>query len=205
MSDWILTLLFCALAYLFGSIPTGYLIVKAKKGIDIRKVGSGATGGTNVARVLGKKWGYLVGILDGLKAFLPVFLAKKILPQGTYYHWELVFVALMPVIGHIWSIFLNFKAGKGVASTLGSLLALFGWKVLALPFFIMLPLILIFKISSIASLTLALFLPLSLYFFSQGKQEYLILGFLLLVIIFWSHRENIQRLIQGKEKRSGLV
>jgi len=205
MSAWIATLFFSIFAYLCGSIPTGYLIVKAKKGIDIRKVGSGATGGTNVARILGKKWGYLVGIFDCFKAFLPVLLAKRFLPQGPLYHWQLIFVALMPVVGHIWSAFLSFKAGKGVASTLGSLLALFGWRILALPLFIMLPLILIFKISSIASLTFALFLPPSLYFFSKGRYEYLLLGFLLLIIIFWSHRENIQRLIEGKEKRSGLV
>ena len=109
-------------AYLIGSIPTGYLIVKAKTGKDIRTIGSGSTGATNVKRVLGKKWFFIVMILDAIKGALPVILAKKLLPEE--YRIYAVIAAIMVILGHSKPIFLQFKGGKSVASGVGTILAL---------------------------------------------------------------------------------
>ena len=110
MIDYFLLIIF---GYLLGSIPFGYLISKTK-GIDIRKVGSGAIGGTNVTRALGLKYGLLVAILDLLKGAIPVYLAIKFLVSD----WQIVTVAISPVLGHIFPVWLGFKGGKGVATTL---------------------------------------------------------------------------------------
>lgn len=196
---------FIIIAYLFGSIPFGYLVVKAKKGIDIRTVGSGATGGTNAGRILGRNWGVFVGALDMLKGALPVFLTLKFLPQDPALgDWPLCFVIFAAVLGHIYPIFLNFKGGKGVSTTIGGLIPIFTWKIILFVVLLMFSIIKISKISSFASLNFALLLPLFLYLVS-GKIEYLVLGTFLFIIIWWVHRENIQRLIEGKEKKSGLV
>ena len=113
-------------AYLIGSIPTGYLIVKSKTGQDIRNVGSGSTGATNVKRVLGKKWFFIVMLLDAFKGALPVVLASIFLhsTSGIYP----VVAAVAVIIGHSKPIFLNFKGGKSVASGVGTILAL-NWQV----------------------------------------------------------------------------
>ena len=115
--------LICALiAYLIGSIPTGYLIVKIKTDKDIRTIGSGSTGATNVKRVLGKNWFFIVMLLDALKGAIPVILAK-ILCNDVYGIYAVV-SAVFVIIGHSKPIFLQFKGGKSVASGVGTLLAL---------------------------------------------------------------------------------
>ena len=111
-------------AYLIGSIPTGYLIVKAKTGQDIRTVGSGSTGATNVKRVLGKNYFFLVMLLDALKGALPVILAKIFATVGLGIGIAPVIAAIAVIIGHSKSIFLQFKGGKSVASGVGTILAL---------------------------------------------------------------------------------
>ena len=113
---------FALIAYLIGSISTGYLIVKAKTNQDIRTIGSGSTGATNVKRVLGKKWFFIVLLLDALKGAIPVLLAKFLTtdPWGIYAVVSAVFV----IIGHSKPIFLQFKGGKSVASGVGTILAL---------------------------------------------------------------------------------
>ena len=115
--------MFFVLAYFIGSIPTGYLIVKAKTGQDIRNVGSGSTGATNVKRVLGKKWFFTVMILDAIKGLVPVLLAKYLIP-GDYLGFVAVGAAIGVIIGHSKPIFLAFKGGKSVATGVGTLLAL---------------------------------------------------------------------------------
>jgi len=186
-------------AYLFGSIPVGYLIVKFKGGGDIRKKGSGAIGGTNVARVLGVKYGVSVLVLDGLKAYFPVFLATKFLDFG----WQIALVAFAPVLGHIFPVFLKFKGGKGVATMVGSLTALFGWKfILAILFYAILYFS-IFQISSLFSLTFSSILPLICYLFSPNLPS-VFLGIFLLLLIWWAHRENIQRIKTGEEAKNKI-
>ena len=111
------------IAYLIGSIPTGYIIVKAKTGQDIRTVGSGSTGATNVKRVLGKNYFFLVMLLDALKGALPVILAKLFATVGLSLGLAPVIAAVAVIIGHSKSIFLQFKGGKSVASGVGTILA----------------------------------------------------------------------------------
>ena len=112
------------IAYIIGSIPTGYLIVKAKTGKDIRTVGSGSTGATNVKRVLGKNYFFLVMLLDALKGALPVVLAKFFITAGVSMGIAPVIAAIAVIIGHSKSVFLGFKGGKSVASGVGTIIAL---------------------------------------------------------------------------------
>jgi len=184
--------------YLLGSIPWGLLISKAK-GVDIRKVGSGNIGGTNVVRGLGLKWGLLVGILDLLKGVIPIFLAIKFLS----YDWQVSLVAVTPVLGHIFPVWLNFRGGKGVATTVGILFVLLAWRELLILVLIWILILAVFQIMSFTSLLLASFLPLILWL-SSSSLAYLILGLVLFVLIWWTHRENIKRLKGGKEPKFRL-
>ena len=121
MSQIIIALL---MGYLIGSIPTGYLIVKAKTGEDIRNVGSGSTGATNVKRVLGKDWFFIVMLLDAIKGAVPVIIAYLFLINFAYLGIMPVAAAIGVLIGHSKSIFLGFTGGKSVASGVGTILAL---------------------------------------------------------------------------------
>jgi glycerol-3-phosphate acyltransferase PlsY len=180
-------------AYLFGSIPVGYLIGKSR-GVDIRKLGSGNVGGTNIRRNLGTFWGALVGLLDLLKGFIPAFLARTYFPLP----WQALSISLVPIIGHIWPVFLRFKGGKGVATTFGIILAwlgpifFIGWIVvwyLAVKFQ---------KLMSLINLIMALTLPLFFWVFFHTPWH-AIFGGLLCILIWWSHRSNIKRLLAGNE------
>ena len=192
------TVLLIFFGYLLGSIPWGLVISKAK-GIDIRKVGSGNIGGTNVVRGLGFKWGLLTGILDVLKGVFPIFLATKFLS----FDWQIALVAIAPVLGHIFPVWLNFKGGKGVATTVGVLLILLGWHELLTLFLIWILILATFRIMSFTNLLLASFLPLT-FWLSSFSFAYPILGLVLLALIWWTHRENIQRLKEGKEPKFKL-
>lgn len=184
--------------YLLGSIPWGFLFSKLK-GIDIRKVGSGATGTTNVIRALGIKWGLLVAILDFLKGVIPTYLAIKLLIVD----WQIVLVVITPVLGHIFPAWLKFKGGKGVATTLGVLFVLLDWKILLILFFFWLLVIAVFQIMSLTNLLMVSFLPLALWF-SSFSLAYLSLGWVLFALIWWSHRENLKRIKEGIEPKIKL-
>lgn len=180
-------------AYLFGSIPVGYLIGKAR-GVDIRTLGSGNVGGTNVRRNLGFFWGALVGVLDLLKGLIPAFLARVYFPLP----WQALSISLAPIFGHVWPVFLRFKGGKGVATTFGIILAwlgpifFIGWLVfwyLAVKFQ---------KLMSLINLVMALTLPLFFWVFFHSWW-YVLFGGILCILIWWSHRSNIKRLIAGNE------
>jgi len=186
-------ILLIILGYLLGSIPWGYLFCKVK-GINIRQVGSGSTGGTNVSRALGMKVGILVGLLDVVKAVIPVYLAMRFL----FFDWQIVLVALTPILGHIFPVWLNFKGGKGVASTFGVLFALLGWQAVLVLIFIQILVLISVKMMSFSSLTMASFIPVVALFFSNSLSFY-ILGLVLFVLIWWTHRENLQRIKEGRE------
>lgn len=191
-------LLFVIFGYLLGSIPWGFLICKLRR-IDIRQVGSGAIGGTNVSRALGIKFGALVGILDVLKAVIPVYLAAKFLS----FDWQIALVALSPILGHIFPVWLHFKGGKGVASTFGVLFILLGWQGILILILIQALALIIFRTMSFASLTAASFIPLLAILLSNSLSFY-ILGIVLAVLIWWAHRENLQRMIKGIEPKFKL-
>ena len=116
-----------AASYLIGSIPTGYIIVKLFTGQDIRTIGSGSTGATNVKRVMGKKWFFIVMLLDAFKGALPVVLTACFMPAFHDIGILPVIAAICVILGHSKSVFLNFTGGKSVASGVGTLFAL-SWQ-----------------------------------------------------------------------------
>ena len=192
MPNLILLIIF---GYLLGSVPFSYLIPKAK-GIDIRKVGSGNVGATNVIRAMGLKFGLLASILDLLKAVIPVYLATRFL----LFDWQIALVAITPVFGHIFPIWLNFRGGKGVGSTIGVLFILLGWERFLILLSIWLIVIAIFQIMSVASLLMSSLLPLFMAYFSYPL-PYFFLVIALAVLIWWAHRENLQRIKEGIEPK----
>lgn len=200
MSDLIIQFgLTVIIAYIIGSIPTGYLIVKAKTGQDIRTVGSGSTGATNVKRVLGKKWFFIVMILDAIKGALPVVLAELFVTRGATYGLAPVLAAISVIIGHSKSCFLGFKGGKSVASGVGTILAL-NW-VAGLVIAVIWGIITYFtKYVSVGSIIALLLSPFIMYFLGApaAYTAYCALG---AVYIVYLHRENIKRLIAGNENK----
>jgi len=200
------------ISYLIGSVPTGYLFGKLLRGIDIRNFGSGNIGATNAWRVLGKKTGTLVLLIDLLKGALPVVLvADFFLSRGVDISPEAfrLILALSCISGHNWTVFLKFKGGKGVATTLGVLIGLslvtddFA-KIFGLIIFVWLVVFLISRMVSLASISAGISFPVwSLIF----KMPYAILlfSFLTAVLILLRHRSNLRRIIRGEESRLSLT
>jgi len=191
-------ILFIVLAYLIGSIPTGFLIVKAKTGQDIRTIGSGSTGATNVKRVLGKKWFFIVMILDAIKGALPIVLARACHLAD---HLGIVetLCAVAVIIGHSKPIFLQFKGGKSVASGVGTILAL-NWIAGIIIALIWGTITYISKYVSLGSI-IALGLSPFIMFFLKSPIGYVIYCAIAGVYIIYLHRENIKRLIKGEENK----
>lgn len=185
------------LSYLYGSIPFGLLFVKKTKGIDIRKIGSGNIGATNVLRVAGLSTALISGILDLSKGLLPILIGKYIFHFDIY---TLFLMGFFGVIGHDYSIFLGFKGGKGIASTLGFLIGLNPVVALTqvLIFIIVLLLTKFVSLSSVVSLSL---LPLVLLLFK--KYNLALLSILLSLLAIYRHKENIERLRYGIESKFG--
>ena len=196
----ILELLITAVvAYLIGSIPTGYLIVKAKTGQDIRTVGSGSTGATNVKRVLGKKWFFIVMVLDAMKGALPVILAKIFILAGSALGLAPVIASIAVIVGHSKSLFLQFKGGKSVASGVGTIIAL-NWIAgitIAVVWGIITYVTRYVSVGSIVALTLS---PFIMYFLN-APVAYIAYCALGAIYIVYLHRENIKRLIDGCENK----
>ena len=187
------------IAYLIGSIPTGYLIVKAKTGKDIRTIGSGSTGATNVKRVLGKKYFFLVMFLDAFKGALPVILAKIFATTALSIGLIPIVSAVAVIIGHSKSVFLQFKGGKSVASGVGTILALnfAAGLIIAAVWAIITYLTKYVSAGSIAALLLS---PFVMYFL-KAPIAYTVYCALGAIYIVYLHRENIRRLIQGNENK----
>jgi len=196
------------LSYLMGSFPTAYILVRVIKKQDIRKIGSGNVGATNASRILGKPAGFFVLAVDLIKGIIPVvFIGDCILARIYFPSPEVLrlILGVFSVIGHNWPIFLNFKGGKGVATTFGVLLGL-AIKVAGLVWvliscMIIWILVLLFsRIVSLASLFSALSLPLFMFIFKQNK---LLIGisFIFSLFIILRHLSNIERILKGKEPR----
>jgi len=195
MNTIINVLLACLGAYLIGSIPFGYLIAKAQ-GINIRELGSGNIGATNITRSLGWKSGVLVGVLDFVKSFLPVVFAKSLFDQNAL----VLLVSIMPVLGHIFPVWLKFKGGKGVATIFGIMGAFFGLPYF-LAFLVMWILaIIVIKLMSAVNLGVALLLPLAFWAKYQAAW-FIVFGVILCMIIWITHRTNIVRLLKGEENK----
>jgi len=186
-------LLLPSAAFLLGAIPFGYIIAKLK-GVDIRKHGSGNVGATNVARVLGKKYGVAVYILDFLKGYIPTAIAVSLYGTDS---WITVAVGLSAVLGHMFSPFLNWRGGKGVATASGVLFGLsplLGLLVLALWFAV-------FRASGYVSLGSLVAALGAVYLVGMLGYPFPVLALVLLVavLILVKHKSNVQRLLEGKE------
>lgn len=196
------------IAYLVGSIPCAYIYCKLR-GKDIRKEGSGNVGATNAGRIFGKSAFFTVFLFDALKGFLPVYFLAS-LTNNEILSKELfqLFIFSAALAGHIWTIFLNFKGGKGVATSVGGLIALMplicleGMVIFGLTFMIT-------RTVSIGSIIAAAVLPL-LVWLHKLPISLLIFSIILSALIIFTHRSNILRLINGtensfkaKEKKKG--
>lgn len=187
------------IAYLIGSIPTGYIVVKLFTGQDLRKAGSGSTGATNVKRVMGKNWFFAVMFLDAFKGALPVILAKIFATAFVSIGLIPVLCAVAVIIGHSKSIFLNFSGGKSVASGVGTILAL-NWQVGLLIAVIWGLITYISKYVSLGSIIALSLSPLFMYLCKEpiAYVLYCILG---AIYIVYLHKENIKRLLKGEENK----
>lgn len=192
-------LLVTASSYLIGSIPTGYIVVKLFTGQDIRTIGSGSTGATNVKRVMGKKWFFIVMLLDALKGALPVVLAACFMPAFKEIGLLPVIAAVCVILGHSKSVFLNFTGGKSVASGVGTLMAL-NWQaglIIAAVWGVVTWISKYVSLGSIVALALA---PLIMWFLN-APIAYVIYALIAAIYVIYLHRENIKRLRQGTENK----
>jgi len=180
------------LSYLLGSIPFGYIIAR-KKGVDIQKKGSGATGATNVSRMLGFKYALLVAVLDILKATIPIYLAIQYLTID----WQIAIVCFIPLIGHSFPVWLKFKGGKGISTMVPSLIYFGGWYFLIM-FVLWLIMLKATKLMGLNNLILGFFIPF-IFFFNTHSFVYFILGIVFFLFILWTHQTNIKRLYNNKE------
>lgn len=189
------------IAYIIGSIPTGYLIVKAKKGIDIRETGSGSTGATNVKRVLGTKWFFTVMLLDALKGIIAVLIAVKYfdLFEFTLRGLAPVLAALGVILGHSKSIFLKFTGGKSVATGVGTLIGLC-WPVGLITAVIWGLITYTSKFVSLGSIVAITMAPILMRMFNQNEY-YIWFTAICAAYVIIMHKDNIKRLCQGKENK----
>jgi acyl phosphate:glycerol-3-phosphate acyltransferase len=199
-------------AYLIGSVPVGYLIVRIFKGVDVRSIGSGRVGTTNTVRAAGPLAGVITAILDAGKGILAAFVAHQVFPGS---HWVKVVAVILAVVGQIFSVFLiektklgqyQFSGGAGGATTMGGAIAL--WPVSLI---IILPMVLIvyFGIgyASLTTISIAFF-SLVLFAYNaavgMGPWEYLLYGVATLIIVIYTLRPNLERLKNGTERVVGL-
>lgn len=200
-------LLIIVLSYLIGSIPSGYLVARSK-GIDIRQRGSSNIGAANVARVMGKAWGYLVGFCDFLKGFLAVklgfLIAAHLLSNSVAGG---VIAAIACILGHNYTVWLGFKGGKGIATSGGAVLGVLPPLVFLSVGVVWVAVFIVGRYTSLASIVAAAFLPIAVLLLvtKTGTDFWLLLAFSFLIaaLAIWRHRSNIGRLLQGTENRFG--
>jgi len=188
-------LLITIIGYLLGAISFAVIIARSK-GVDIFKEGSGNPGATNVKRILGRKWGNAVFALDALKGFTAAGL-----PLLVYHDDRLAVIGLIAaILGHSFSVFLKFRGGKGVATTIGGLLALM-WPVLLIGLVVWVIIFYTKKVVALASIFFAVSLPMSAYFIYGTEDPRFYLGVVLALFIVVRHRSNIIRMFSGKENK----
>jgi len=189
------TLAALAIGYVLGAIPFGLLFSYLSGAGDVRRIGSGNIGATNVLRT-GRKWAAAATLIcDMAKGAAAVLAARAWLPPGAE-----IFAALAAVLGHIFPVWLGFRGGKGVATYLGVCAALF-WPVGLLVAAVWISAAYVWRISSLSALIAVALSPV--FFFLLGMRDYVALAVLLAVLIFVMHRENIRRLLRGEEPRIG--
>jgi glycerol-3-phosphate acyltransferase PlsY len=186
-------------SYLLGALPFGLWVAWKLKGVDIRSVGSGNIGSTNVGRICGPAAGALVLVLDALKGLIPPLVGMSLKLESRWF----ILAALVAIIGHNYSIFLKFKGGKGISTSVGAMLGicpkvclaasiLFGAEVLTL------------RYVSLGSLIGAITLPIGMYIVYPGDNYRLGFGLIACIMAIYKHRANIQRLLAGTEPKVSL-
>jgi glycerol-3-phosphate acyltransferase PlsY len=190
-----------ALAYLLGSIPWGYVLLRWRLGLDIREFGSGGIGGANVLRTAGGKVAGVVLALDLGKGILAVVLAREVVGEAP----AEVAAGLLVLAGHNWPIFLQFRGGRGVATGLGglSVMAPMAAGIGAFCFILIALLSRYISLASMSGAVIACLSVLALALAGIYSSVYTIYAVLGAVMIFWQHRENIRRLLHGNERRLG--
>ena len=193
--------------YFLGSIPTGFLVAKAR-GLDIRTVGSGNIGATNVFRSLGKPAGIFVLLVDGLKGWVAAFLVARLLagafglPAGsTEAEWVAICGGLAAILGHNYTCWLHFKGGKGIATSAGVLAALV-WPTLLIILAIWIVVFSFSRYVSLASITASIALPLAAWRTNESRSMICVTGAMAALAIY-KHKANIRRLLNGTENRIG--
>lgn len=184
------------LGYLIGSIPFGYIFGKINH-LDIQQFGSGNIGATNISRKFGIKGFLIVGVLDFLKSYFFCLFVFS-LPQLCLI--EKLILSLLPIFGHIFSIFLRFKGGKGVSCTYGLLAAIFGWKFILIWFILWLLILVISRLMSLTNLIMAISFPI-FFWIKFHSFASIVIGTILTFVIFIAHQKNIKKLIKGKENK----
>lgn len=196
--EYVILIIMLLIAYILGSIPTGVWIGKKICGLDIREHGSKNTGATNAIRVLGAKVGFLVLFLDIIKGVIPVLAAQYIFKMSDIY---LLIIGITAIVGHILSIFLKFKGGKGVATSLGVFLVL-SPKVMLIIIGLFIIIVAITRYVSLGSIVCAFLFPILTYFiYGVEKKATIFLGIIVAIYIIYKHKTNIYRLLKGQENK----
>ncbi len=186
------------ISYFIGAIPTGILFCRILKRTDPRKIGSKSMGATNVARVLGYKWGVFVLLIDILKGYLPVVLLAPAMFAPEQFELGRVLIGAAAVSGHVWTIFAGFRGGKGVGTAAGVLLAL-DWSSVLICMGIWLVIFIAFRIVSIASMSGAIAFPMLIWLSGGHSIELKIASIVFALFLIYTHRTNITRLFAGNE------
>ena len=195
------------LAYLLGSIPFGLMLVKVVRGEDVRRIGSGNIGATNVARSGGAKLGIATLLLDALKGYLAVLIASLVSQRNTGIEFGLAasLAALCAIVGHVFPVWLRFRGGKGVATAVGAFVGLAPRAVLVV-LAIFLVIVLISRYVSLGSIVASAVFPLLAFFLyrSESSPTGLAVTLAASLLIIFRHRANIRRLLDGTENRLQL-
>jgi len=207
---WLISII--CLGYLVGAFPSAYIMGKMFAHADIRKVGSGNVGATNVARASGVFPGMLTLVLDMGKGFIFVWGVKRFLISGSnVFEMSLLplLAGLATIVGHDWTIFLKFKGGKGVATTLGVCLALYP-KVAVSVILVWLIVVLLMRYVSLASLVSVLSLPVFIWIYFKGYDSSILYlnitcGVIFALLVLWRHQSNIKRLIHHQERKLSFL
>ena len=192
------------ISYLLGSLPTGFLVGKYLKNIDLRTIGSGSTGATNVLRNVGKWPALFVFIIDVGKGLIAVTITKVLANQGLIDSNQgliEVLAGISAISGHIWPIWLKGKGGKAVATGLGMFLAL-SWEVGLASLGVFLIVLAQTKFVSLSSISAAILLPIFMFFnLGNFNNPYFFISLIVSLLVIWKHRTNINRLLKGEESK----
>lgn len=208
MSEAVLIIILGIVAYLLGSIPSAVWIGKALHGVDVREYGSGNAGATNTFRVLGKKAGSIVLVMDMLKGFLAAYLVNFTAINPTispyqYVNIQLLF-GLLAVVGHLFPLFAQFKGGKGIATLFGMIVCI-DYKPALLCMGIFLFILLVTRYVSLGSILAAISFPfLMVYVFKEDVPLFIAFGITAALMVVLTHQKNIRKLVNGTENKAKL-